>query len=43
MTSHHFKCKIGTDGNMTLKQKWCHLTGDVLVNDKVSYEIDDEH
>ena len=30
MTSHLFECKKVTEGNMTLKQKWSHMTWDIL-------------
>ena len=30
MTPHLFECKNGTEGNMTPKQKWSHMTEDIL-------------
>ena len=30
MSPHQFVCKKGTEGNMTLKQKWCHMTQKIL-------------
>ena len=30
MTPHFFECKNGTEGNMTPKQKWSHMTQDIL-------------
>ena len=30
MTPHHFECKKATEGNMTPKQKWSHMTRDIL-------------
>ena len=30
MTPHHFECKKVTKGNMIPKQKWSHMTQDIL-------------
>ena len=30
MTPHLFECKNGTEGNMTPKQKWPHMTWGIL-------------
>ena len=30
MTPHHFECKDATEGNMIPKQKWSHMTWDIL-------------
>ena len=30
MTPHLFECKNATEGNMTPKQKWSHMTQDIL-------------
>ena len=30
MTPHQFECKKVTEGNMIPKQKWSHMTPDVL-------------
>ena len=30
MTPHLSNCKNATEGNMTLKQKWSHMTKDIL-------------
>ena len=30
MTPHFFDCKNVTEGSMTLKQKWSHMTQDIL-------------
>ena len=29
MTPHLFECKKVTEGNITLKQKWSHMTQDM--------------
>ena len=30
MTPHHLECKKVTEGNMTPKQKWSHMTQHIL-------------
>ena len=30
MTPHLLECKTGTEGNTTPKQKWSHMTQDIL-------------